>query len=142
MEKTISENILISDDKNLLQLEVVHSYLTRSYWNEGITIDFVKKAIDNSFCFGVYCLQKQIGFARVVTDYAINAYLCDVFILEEYRSQGLAKHLLDFIFAHPELTKIKTWRLATKDAHKLYLKYGFVQAEKPERLMERKTKLW
>lgn len=142
MDQTISENIFISNDKSLLQLEVVHSYLTRSYWNEGIPIDYVKKAIDNSFCVGVYYSQQQIGFARVVTDYVISAYLCDVFILEDYRSQGLAKHLMEFIFAHSELTKIKTWRLATRDAHYLYSKYGFVQIEKPENLMERKTKLW
>lgn len=142
MEKIISENITISDDKSLLQLEVIHAYLTRSYWNEGVPIDFVKKAIDNSFCVGVYHEQKQIGFARVVTDFVISAYLGDVFILEDYRGKGLSKYLMEFLLTHPELSNIKAWRLATKDAHTLYSKFGFVPVEKPERMMERKTKLW
>lgn len=142
MEKVISENIIISDDKSLLQLEVVHSYLTRSYWNEGIPIEVVKKAISNSFCVGVYHEQKQIGFARVVTDFVISAYLGDVFILEEYRGKGLSKHLMEFLIVHPKLSNIKAWRLATKDAHALYSKFGFTPVEKPERMMERKTKLW
>lgn len=142
MKKIISEDITISDDRILLQPDVIHSYLTRSYWNEGIPIEFVKKAVDNSFCVGVYYRQKQIGFARVVTDFVLSAYLGDVFILEEFRGRGLSKQLMEFLFDHPELCKIKSWRLATKDAQTLYSKFGFVPVEKPERMMERKTKLW
>lgn len=142
MKKQIGDNSFISDDKTLLDVKTIHGFLSNSYWNKGIPIELVQKSIENSFCFGVYCNENQIGFARVVTDFAINAYLADVFILEEHRGKGLSKQLMDFIFEHPQLQNIKAWRLVTADAHGLYAKYGFKAPEFPARVMERKTKVW
>ncbi len=142
MKKRIGDNYFISDDKTLLDVNTIDGFLSNSYWNKGIPIELVQKSIKNSFCFGVYCNENQIGFARVVTDFAINAYLADVFILEEHRGKGLSKQLMDFIFGHPQLQNIKAWRLVTADAHGLYAKYGFKAPEFPERVMERKIKIW
>ncbi|CAN5280842.1 hypothetical protein BH20ACI2_BH20ACI2_01560 [soil metagenome] len=94
-------------------------------------------AIDNSICFGLYKIDEQIGFARVVTDHATFAYLGDVFILTEYRGRGLSKWLLEVIVSHPELQGLRRWVLATRDAHELYRKYGFGELKFPERWMEK-----
>ncbi|MDP2038115.1 MAG: GNAT family N-acetyltransferase [Ignavibacteria bacterium] len=142
MKKQIGDNYFISNDKTLLDVNTIHGFLSNSYWNKGIPFELVQKSIENSFCFGVYCNEKQIKFARVVTDFAINAYLADVFILEKHRGKGLSKQLMNFIFEHPQLQNIKAWRLVTADAHGLYTKYGFKAPEFPERVMERKTKIW
>jgi GNAT superfamily N-acetyltransferase len=142
MKKILADNYVISDDKESLDVEIIHNFLTNSYWNKGIPIELVVKAIENSFCVAVYCADKQVGFARAVTDFAINAYLADVFILEKHRGKGLSKKMMDFIFEHPQLKNIRSWRLATADAHGLYSKYGFKAPEYPERLMERKIKTW
>ena len=129
----------ISTDKKLLDIAMIHEFLANeSYWARGIPVSVVKKAIKNSFCFGVYQGGRQVGFARVITDFATTAYVCDVFILEPYRGNGLGKRLVKTIVDHPKLDGLRLWFLGTKDAHDLYRKYGFKNvAETPimERLM-------
>lgn len=129
-------DILISTDKALLNTEVIYNFLNSSYWAQGRTLQVIKKSIRNSLCFGVYLYGQQIGFARVITDYATFAYLADVFILEEYRGNGFSKKLLKYILSHPDLQNMKRWMLATRDAHNLYRKFGFTQLKNPERFME------
>jgi GNAT superfamily N-acetyltransferase len=130
----------ISSDKSKLDMEVIHGYLTKSYWAKGITKEKVQILVNNSLCFGLYDESKQIGFGRVLTDYAILAYLADVFVLDEYRSRGLGKMLVEHILSYPELKAVKGWMLATRDAHSLYEKYGFNTHPRPERLMVCKKK--
>jgi GNAT superfamily N-acetyltransferase len=96
----------------------------------------VEKAVAHSLCFGVYAGDQLAGFARVISDYATFAYICDVFVLEEHRGQGLAKGLLATILAHPELQGLRRWMLVTRDAHGLYRQYGFQPARRPENVME------
>jgi len=127
---------MISTDKSLLDIDVIYNFLSRSYWAEGRPSEIVRKSIKNSLCFGVYLNKNQIGFARVVTDYATFAWIADVFILEEYRGKGYSKQLLKTILEYPELVNLKRWILATKDAHKLYSRFGFDQLKNPERFME------
>ena len=129
----------VSTDKSLLDLQVIHSYLSTSYWAAGRSIDTVRRSIENSLPFGVYNDKEQVGFARVVTDYATFAWLADVFILEPHRGQGLSKWLMEVIVSHPELQGFRRWVLATKDAHELYRKFGFLELKQPERWMERST---
>lgn len=129
---------LISDDRARLDIEVIHKFVsTESYWGIGRAIETVQRSVDNSLPFGVYRGGEMVGFARVVTDYATFAWLADVFILKEYRGQGLSKWLVEVILAHPELQGFRRWVLATKDAHELYRKYGFQDLKRPERWMER-----
>ncbi len=116
----------ISTDRKRLDLEMIHDFLAnRSYWAAGVPFSVVEKSIENSLCFGVYDQGKQVGFARVVTDFATIAYIGDVFILENYRGRGLGKRLIKTIMNHPELRGLRLWLLGTKDAHDLYRKYGF-----------------
>ncbi|HEY6906975.1 MAG TPA: GNAT family N-acetyltransferase [Ignavibacteriaceae bacterium] len=129
-------DILISTDKALLNTEVIYNFLNSSYWAQGRTLQVIKKSIRNSLCFGVFLDGQQIGFARVISDYATFAYLADVFILEEYRGNGFSKKLLKYILSHPDLQNMKRWMLATRDAHNLYRKFGFTQLKNPERFME------
>jgi GNAT superfamily N-acetyltransferase len=133
-------NFVISTDPARLDLDAVHAYISRSYWATGRPREVQARAMDNSLCFGVYHREAQIGLARVVTDYATFAYLCDVYILEEYQGQGLGKWLMACVLAHPDLKTIGKWRLSTRDAHGLYSQFGFTPLKTPERLMER-TKL-
>ena len=128
---------IISDDSSKLDLELIHKFLSTSYWAEGRTIEEVKKSIEHSICFGVYKDVEQIGFARIVTDYTVIAYLMDVFILEEYRGKGFSKLLLKRIFEDDRFKRIKKWMLATKDAHSLYAQFGFSRIKNPDRLMEK-----
>ncbi len=128
---------LISTDKSRLDLAEIHSFLTTSYWAAGIPMEVVKKSIEHSLAFGVYKGDQQVGFARVITDYATFAYLGDVFILEPFRGQGLSKWLMKVIVAHPELQGLRRWVLLTRDAHGLYQKVGFTELGSPERYMER-----
>ena len=129
------ENFRISTDKSKLEIKVIHDFLSRSYWSENIPVETVQKSIEGSLCFGVYENSRQIGFARMITDKATFAYLADVFIIENYRGQGLAKWLMNEIMNYPELQGLRRWLLATKDAHGLYLKSGFLPLDKPERIM-------
>jgi GNAT superfamily N-acetyltransferase len=128
----------ISTDRNLLQMDVIHKFLSEeSYWAAERTLEQTRRAIENSLPFGVYRHENQIGFARVVTDYATFAYVGDVFILAEYRGRGLSKQLMEAIVSHPDLQGFRRWILATKDAHALYEKFGFAGLRFPERWMEK-----
>lgn len=128
---------LISTDKQRLELAVIHGFLTTSYWAAGIPIEVVKRSIDYSLNFGVYKGDQQVGFARVITDYATFAYIGDVFILEDYRGRGLSKWLMEVIADYPELQGLRRWLLLTRDAHGLYRKTGFTEPKNPERYMEK-----
>ena len=131
------KEIIISDDKSKLDVGLIHKFLTTSYWAEGRTIEQVKNSIEHSICFGVYKDDKQIGFARVLTDCTVFAYLMDVFILEEFRGNGFSKLLLNTIFEDDRFKSVKKWMLATKDAHSLYAQFGFGEIRNTERLMEK-----
>lgn len=128
----------ISTDKSKLDIHAIHDFLTnRSYWARGRSYDEVKRSIDNSLCFGMYdSADKLIGFARVVSDCSVFAYILDVFILEEYRGRGLSLKLMDHIMEHPDLQGLHRIMLATKDAHSLYEKFGFKRTESADKLME------
>ncbi len=128
----------VSTDRERLQIDVVHKYLSKeSYWASERTFEQTVTAIKNSLPFGVYKGENQIGFARVVTDYATFAYLGDVFVLSEYQGSGLGKTLMKAIVEHPDLQNLRRWILATKDAHTLYEKYEFSALRHPERWMEK-----
>lgn len=126
----------IDSDPARLDMDVIHGFLTASYWSPGISRALVERAVRNSVCFGVYEEGRQVGFARVITDQATFAYLADVFILESHRGRGLAKALMSAIVADPRLQGLRRWVLATRDAHKLYERYGFTPLAKPQRFME------
>lgn len=129
---------IISTDRNRLQIDAIHKFLSEeSYWAKERTREQTVKAIKNSLPFGVYKGENQIGFARVVTDYATFVYLGDVYILEEFRGKGLSKWLMEVIIDHPDLQGFRRWVLATKDAHTLYEKFGFTGLKFPERWMEK-----
>jgi GNAT superfamily N-acetyltransferase len=128
---------LISTDKSRFDLTLIHNFLTTSYWAAGIPLEIVRRSIENSLSFGLYREDQQIGYARVITDYATFAYLGDVFILEPFRGQGLSKWLMEVIVTHPDLQGFRRWILLTKDAHGLYKKVGFTGVATPERYMER-----
>jgi GNAT superfamily N-acetyltransferase len=127
---------LFSIDKRRIDIGVVHGFLTRSYWAKGIPRTTVARSIRNSLCFGVYHRDRQVGFARVISDYATYAYIADVFILEPYRGKSLSKRLMQFILDHPVLQGLRRWGLLTRDAHGLYAKYGFTSLRSPQRHME------
>jgi GNAT superfamily N-acetyltransferase len=130
-------DFLISTDKARLDIEIIHGYLsTESYWAEGRSIETVRRSIEHSLAFGLYKGGSQIGFARVITDYATFAWLADVFVINEFRGQGLGKWLVAEIVSHPELEGLQRWLLATKDAHELYRRFGFAPLRRPERWME------
>jgi GNAT superfamily N-acetyltransferase len=135
-EEWSRDDYTISTDRTRLDLEVVHGYLARSYWAQGITRDVVQRSIASSLNFGLYAGNEQAGFARVITDYATFGYLADVFVLEEHRGRGLGMWLMETVMAHPRLQGLRVWRLATRDAHGLYEKVGFRSLARPERLME------
>ncbi len=127
----------ISTDRARLDFDVLHDFLSRSaYWAQGRTRAVIRRSVDNSLPFGLYQHNQQLGFARVVTDYATFAWLADVFVLAEARGQGLSKWLVEVILAHPELQGLRRWVLATKDAHELYRRFGFAEMQQPARWME------
>lgn len=130
----------LSTDKSRLELARLHDYLSNTaYWAQGRSLETVLKSIEHSLCFGIYAEGgRQVGFARVVTDYATFAWLCDVFVLEAHRGKGLGKWLVEAVVSHPELQGIKRTLLATRDAHELYRRYGsFEGLPAPERWMVR-----
>ena len=129
--------IEISTDKSKLQIEVIHQFITNDYWAKGRTVAELKKTIAHCFCFGVYLDGKQIGFARVATDYTVFAYLMDVFILEDHRGKGYSKELITCIHEAEELKSCKVWMLKTADAHGLYKQFGYTALRNPEKVMER-----
>jgi GNAT superfamily N-acetyltransferase len=129
-------DFLISTDKTKLDLKVIHTYLAiQSYWAQNIPFETVQRSVENSFCFGIYTNDKQIGFARLITDYASFAYLADVFVLPEFQGKGLSKWLMKFMLENDEMQGLRRWLLTTKDAHGLYAQFGFVVHDKPERVM-------
>ena len=128
---------IISTDKSLIDFDKVYHYLANeSYWAKGVTPARLTTAIANSLCFGIYHQQELVGFARVVTDNATFAYICDVFVLETHRRLGLSKWLIQTIVNYPEIVGLRRWSLATSDAHKLYSQFGFVPISKPGNWME------
>ena len=135
---TIYQNeFCISTAKDKLDLEAIHTFLsTRAYWSLNIPKETVETAIQNSLCFGVYRQEQQIGFARIITDFATVAYLGDVYILEAYRALGLAKWLVETIMGHPDLQGLRRWILLTGDAHDLYRKFGWTDIADPPQWME------
>ena len=126
---------VISTDPAKIDLDVVCGFLARSYWAEGISREVVERSIAGSLNFGLYLGAAQIGFARVITDYATFGYVADVFVLEAHRGRKLAVWLMETIRSHPELRDLRVWLLATKDAHTLYEKVGFRELAHPERMM-------
>jgi GNAT superfamily N-acetyltransferase len=134
----IIDGFLISTDAARLDLDVIHNFLARkSYWAEGVPREVVARSIANSLCFGVYDGARQVGFARVISDYATYAYLADVFVLAPYRGRGISKALMATVTSHPHLQGLRLWTLRTADAHELYKKFGFTAPSRPERQMER-----
>ncbi len=129
-------NYLISTDRSKLDIKIIHNYLSTSYWAKNRPLKTTKVSIKNSLCFGLYYKNKQIGFARVITDYSTFAYLADVFILEGHRGKGLSKWLMEVILNYKEVQNLRRWFLATRDAHTLYKKFGFTGLKEPEKLME------
>ena len=133
----MNEELHINTDKNKLNIEFIHQYLcTKSYWAKGRSIETVKTSIENSMCFGVYSGTQQIGFARVVTDYSVFAWILDMFIIEEFQNKGIGKKLMTYVMEHPKLNNLQRWGLNTWDAHELYKKYGFKALDHPEVYME------
>ena len=126
----------ITCDNARLDVEAIHSFLSKSYWSPGIPRAVVERAIANSLCFGVLHHGQQVGFARVITDRATFAYLSDVYILAEHRGKGLSRRLLEQIIRHPELQGLRRMLLATRDAHALYAKFGFQPLAAPDLIME------
>jgi GNAT superfamily N-acetyltransferase len=127
----------ISSDKTRLDLDVIHGFLSASYWAAGRSVETIRRSIEHSIPFGVYKDDRQVGFARVITDYATFAWIADVFILDSFRGQGLGKWLMEVILSDPQLQGFRRWVLATKDAQELYRRFGFSELKIPERWMER-----
>lgn len=133
------DSYTLSTDPSLLDRETIHDFLSeRAYWSKGVSLEMVNKAIRNSLPFGVYKHGKQVGFARVISDFATFAYLADVFILEQHRQAGLGKWMVECILQHPQLQHFRRWVLATRDAHDFYRPFGFESLANPEKWMERR----
>lgn len=130
------DNFTISTDPARLDIDAICDFLTRAYWAAGRPRERTERAISNSLVFGLYDDGKQIGLARVVSDYAVFAYLCDVFIHEEYRAHGLGKWLIETAMSHPDLQGLRRWTLATRDAHELYRQFGWNDLQSPDKWME------
>lgn len=129
----------ISDDPARLDLRAIHAYLTRSYWSPGIPFEVVERAVRASLCIGAYDRDgAQVGLVRLISDYATFCYICDVYVLEDHRGQGLSKAMLAMVMDHPRLQGLRNWSLVTSDAHGLYRQFGFAVTARPERQMERR----
>jgi N-acetylglutamate synthase-like GNAT family acetyltransferase len=136
----------VSTDPARLDVDAIHAYLVRSYWSEGIPKALVERSLSSSLCFGLYVTAgdgsaaseraAQVGFARIISDRATFAYLCDVYVLEEHRGRGLSKWLMESVLAHPELQGLRRFMLATRDAHGLYARFGFTPLARPQTFME------
>ncbi len=129
--------IIVSTDKSKLDVSFIQNFLAAIYWSAPRTLEEVQTVIDASFCFGIYLDNKQIGFARVITDYVVFAYVMDVFIDENHRGKGYSSLLIEAMMKEPQLQQVKIWRLATSDAHFLYEKFGFTPLAHPEKMMEK-----
>ena len=135
--ESVKNGFTISTDKEKLDIDLIHSFLSRTYWAEGISKEIIRRSIEGSLCFGVFENNKQVGFARMITDKATFAYLADVFIVEEYRGRGLSKWLMEVIMSHPDLQNLRRMILVTKDAHGLYEQFGYVPLINVERWMQK-----
>lgn len=125
----------ISTDRDRLDLALIHDFLRSSYWAQDIPRDLVERSIQNALCFGVYLNERQVGFARVISDFATFAYVADVFVVPEHRSHGIAKRLMGAIVEHRDLQGLRRFLLATRDAHGLYAQFGFEPLAHPEHFM-------
>jgi GNAT superfamily N-acetyltransferase len=128
--------VAISTEVSRLDLDMVHGFLAGSYWAAGIPREVVERAVRHSLCFGAYLGDRQVGFARVISDRATYAYVSDVFVLPSERGRGVGGRLMAAIMTHPELQGLRRWTLFTRDAHALYRRFGFGDARYPDRLME------
>jgi GNAT superfamily N-acetyltransferase len=129
---------LISTDRSRLDITLIHDFISNhSYWGKGRSREVVERSIEHSLPFGLYKGDEQVGFARIVTDYATFAWIADVFVVAAHRGRGLSKWLMEVIIAHPQLQGFRRWVLSTKDAHELYARFGFIRLHRPERWMER-----
>lgn len=134
----VKEEYSISTDRDKLDLKFIHDFLSKeSYWVRNISFEKVEKAADHSLNFGLYHQDRQIGYARIITDYSRVAYLADVFISPAYRGKGLSKWLMEQIMSYPDLQGLRRWILHTSDAHGLYSQFGWTSAAKPETYMEK-----
>jgi len=131
------DTLLISTDPSRLDLDAITDMLSRAYWAKDRTPELIARSIQNSLVFGVYDSNRQIGLARVVSDYATFAWLCDVFVHEDYRQRGIGKWLMETILTHPDLQGLRRFLLITRDAHGLYSQYGFTPLQNPDRWMEK-----
>lgn len=131
------DGFTISTDPARLDLDGTYAWLSDSYWARGIPRDVFDRSVRNALCFGIYEGSRQVGFARVVTDYATVAYVGDVFVLEAWRGKGLSRWLMEVMSEHPELQGFRRWILLTRDAHGLYEKFGFTPLRDATRWMER-----
>ena len=131
------DNFTISTDPARLDIDAISEMLTRAYWAQGRTRDMVARYVQHSLVFGIYDGTRQIGLARIVSDYTTFAWLCDVFIHEDYRGHGLGKWLMQTIHSHPDLQGLRRWLLATRDAHGLYQQFGWELLDHPERWMHK-----
>ena len=135
-ERRAGNSYAVSADPARLDLAAVHAYLSQSYWSPGLPLGVLRRAVANSLCFGAYLGSEQVGFARVVTDRATFAYLCDVYVLDAHRGRGLATRLVTAVVAHPDLQGLRRFALVTRDAHGLYARFGFTPLARPEGFME------
>jgi GNAT superfamily N-acetyltransferase len=136
MTQTGATEVVITTDRSRLDLDVIHGFLTTSYWAKGVPRETVARSMEHSLCFGAFEDGRQVGFARVISDRATFAYICDVFALESARGHGVGKRLMAAIMSHPELQGLRRWTLFTRDAHGLYRQFGFGAPAHPDRLME------
>ena len=132
-----NKHLTISTDKSKLDIELIQQNLDSTYWAKGISKETIQKSIDNCLSYGIYENDKQVGFARVITDYSTFAYLSDVFIAPTHQKLGLSIWLIESILKHPDLQSLRRFVLLTKDAHELYKKFGFEKPKHPEEFMER-----
>lgn len=133
----VDGDYLVSTERSLLDIGRIHSFLSKSYWSDGVPLEVVARAIENSLPFGLYRGAQQVGFARVITDRATFAYIADVYVEPEHRGNGLSKLLMRAVTDHPDLQGLRRWMLGTKDAHGLYRQFGFTAPRLPKRWMEK-----
>ncbi|GAA3610048.1 GNAT family N-acetyltransferase [Flavivirga amylovorans] len=133
----LENNIYFSSETNDMDLNLIYTFIKNSYWGESRTLEEQKKAMENTINYGLFHNGNQIAYARVMTDKVFFAYLLDVFVIEDYQGKGYSKLLIDKILNFPELKNVDKWMLATKDAHKLYERFGFKTVKSPEKLMEK-----
>jgi len=134
------EGFIVSTDPARLDVDAIHAALSQAYWSLGIPREIVERSLHGSLCFGLYAGkeggERQIGLARVITDAATFAYLCDVYVLSEFRGRGFGKFLMRAVLEHPDLQGLRRFNLVTRDAHELYRRFGFEEIKNPDRHME------